>query len=328
MIIHFHFHSRATGITRTVESIVPILNKYSGSFVFGYGIKAPKISWISLLRLIYSDRKLVIHTHRNIEILFALFLRKMRGKFKLIFTRHSDGKPAKLSCLLMKKADHLVTLNSTMAENIPYPNTLIKHGVNIDIFKIHKKQKIANIHQKNLISIIGRIRPPKGQIVVLRTLTAILRNNSDWGLVMIGKIDDKKYAEEIMSMASENGIASQVYIMPESNKIIDYYFASNIIVIASFTEGFSLVCLEAMACGLITVATESVGIHSKVINHGENGFLFPKNDHEYLRKILTDIISGKINLDPDKIRQTVIDKWSLERSVKDLLKLYEISQVN
>lgn len=32
---------------------------------------------------------------------------------------------------------------------------------------------------------------------------------------MIGKIDDKKYAEEIMSMASENGIASQVYIMPE-----------------------------------------------------------------------------------------------------------------
>lgn len=188
MIIHFHFHSRATGITRTVESIVPFPNKYSGSFVFGYGIKAPKIGWISLLRLIYSDRKLVIHTHRNIEILFALFLRKMRGKFKLIFTRHSDGKPAKLSCQLMKKADHLVTLNSTMAENIPYPNTLIKHG--------------------------------------------------------------------------------------------------------------------------------------------ENGFLFPKNDHEYLRKILTDIISGKINLDPDKIRQTVIDKWSLERSVKDLLKLYEISQVN
>ena len=68
----------------------------------------------------------------------------------------------------------------------------------------------------------------------------------------------------------------QVHFIPESNKLIDYYRASTIVVIASVSEGFSLVCLEAMACGLITIATESVGIHSEVINHGENGFLFLK----------------------------------------------------
>ena len=110
--------------------------------------------------------------------------------------------------------------------------------------------------------------------------------------------------------------------MPESDEIINYYRASTIVVIASETEGFSLVCLEAMACGLVTIATEPVGIHSEVISHGDNGFLFPKNDHETLQRILTDVMSGKTIPDPEKIRRTIVENWSVEKNVKELLRLY------
>ena len=80
-----------------------------------------------------------------------------------------------------------------------------------------------------------------------------------------------------------------------------------------------------MSCGLITIATESVGIHSEAINHGENGFLFPKNDHQSLSRIISDIISKKINLNPKKIRQNILDNWNVKKSVLELLKLYEIT---
>jgi mannosyltransferase len=80
-----------------------------------------------------------------------------------------------------------------------------------------------------------------------------------------------------------------------------------------------------MACGLITIATENVGIHSEVIKHGENGYLFPKNDHEYLSSIFTDIINKKIVLVPEKIRKTILDNWSVDKSVLELLKLYELT---
>ena len=179
--------------------------------------------------------------------------------------------------------------------------------------------------QDKLISVIGRIRATKGQLVVLKALTGLLGNHPGWGLALIGKIDENDYADKIISLASETGISSQVHFLPERDDIISYYWASNAVVIASVSEGFSLVCLEAMACGLITIATELVGIHSEVIRYGENGFLFPRNDHESLSRILADVMSGKINIDKGKIRQTIVDKWSVEKNVKELMRLYASS---
>jgi hypothetical protein len=35
-------------------------------------------------------------------------------------------------------------------------------------------------------------------------------------------------------------------------------------------------------------------------------------------------MSKKVSLNPEKIRQTIVDKWSVEKNVKELLKLYGI----
>jgi mannosyltransferase len=325
MIVHTHFHSHKTGVTRSVENIIPVMNKFSGALVFGYGIDAPKISLLHLLKLVYSGNKLVIHTHRNNEIIFALLLRLLGGKFKLIFTRHSESKPSHFTLWLMKKADHIVSLSSSMSKNLPLQSTIIQHGVNTEIFDIGEKISIKGIPQKNLISVIGRIRPAKGQLVVMKALIEPLKNNAEWGLLLIGKIDDKEYSDEIISAAKHNGISSQVHSIPESDEIINYYRACKIVVIASISEGFSLVCLEAMACGLITIATETVGIHSEVITNGENGFLFPINDDKFLSRIITNVMSEKTSLNPEKIRQTIVENWSVEKNVRELLKLYETS---
>jgi mannosyltransferase len=322
MIVHTHFHSHKTGVTRSVENIIPVMNKFSGALVFGYGIDAPKISLLHLLKLIYSGKKLVIHTHRNNEIIFALLLRSLGGKFKMIFTRHAESKPSDFTLWLMKKADHVISLSLSMSKNLPLQSTIIQHGVNTEIFTIREKICLEGIPQKNLISVIGRIRPAKGQLVIMKALIEPLKYNTDWGLLLIGKIDDRGYSDEIISIARETGISSQLHLMPESEEIINYYRASNIVVIASVSEGFSLVCLEAMACGLITIATESVGIHSEVITHGENGFLFPINDDKCLSRIITNVMSKKTSFNPEKIRQTIVEKWSVEKNVQELLKLY------
>ncbi len=322
MVVHIHFHSHKTGVTRSVENIIPVLNRYTEARVFGYGIDAPKINLLNLLKLIYSPGKAVIHAHRNNEIIFALLLRTLGGKFRLVFTRHAETRPSGFTAWLMRKADDVVSLSPSMSKNLDCRNTLIPHGVNTEIFNIHEKSGIAGIGQDKLISVIGRIRAAKGQLVVLKALAGILGNHPGWGLALIGKIDENDYADKIISLAAESGISSQVHFIPESDEIINYYNASNVVVIASISEGFSLVCLEAMACGVLTIATESVGIHSEVIRHGENGFLFPGNDHESLSRILADVMSGKIKIDKEKIRQTIVEKWSVEKNVQELLRLY------
>lgn len=325
MIIHLHFHRRATGVTRSIESILPLLNRCVEARAFGYGIKVPKTGLSGLLRIIWSGERLVMHAHRNNELIFALLLRMLGGKFLLVFTRHSDTPPSEFTRFLMKRADRLISLNPAMSESMPFKNTLVRHGVNTEIFKIGEKKKLEGIPQENLIIVVGRIRAEKGQITVIKAAAPLLRNNTGWGLLLIGKTDKGEYLNEILSIATKNGISGQVHIIPENNDILNYYHASRIVVIASLSEGFSLVCLEAMACGLLTIATESVGIHSDVINNGENGFLFTKNDHESLSRIVSDIMSQKISLDAEKIRKSIVDNWSVEKSVSELMKLYGIT---
>jgi mannosyltransferase len=325
MVIHIHFHSHKTGVTRSIENIIPVLNKYTEAGVFGYGIDATKTGLLSLLKLIYSKKDIVIHAHRNNEMIFALHLRRCGGSFKLIFTRHSLTRPSGFTCYLMRKADHVVSLCSAMSEILPVKSTIIPHGINTDLFRINERTVIPGLQQEKLVCVAGRIRYTKGQLVVMKALAPVLKVNPTWGLMMIGKIDEKKYAEEILSTASKFDVARQVHFIPETDEIVKFFQASSVAIIASMSEGFSLVCLEAMACGLITIATDKVGIHPEVIDNGRNGFLFPVNDHESLRSIFTDIVSGKVQIEPERIRQTIVDNWSVEKSVKELMKLYDTS---
>lgn len=325
MIIHIHFHSHRTGVTRSVETIIPVMNRYAEARVFGYGIDCPKLSFMGLLRNVFADRGTIIHTHRNNEILFALLLRLLGARFRLFFTRHSDTLPAGFTIWLMKKADQVISLNPGMAESLPVSNIMIPHGVDTEIFSAGEKTVVQGIKQKLLVSVVGRIRPSKGQLVAMKAIAPLLSDNRDWGLMLIGKVDDNGYAAEICEAANRNGVKDQVHFIPETSEIVKYYKASSVVIIPSVSEGFSLVCLEAMACGLITVATETVGIHESVIEHGKNGFLFPVNDEISLNRILEDVISGRAKPDPGEIRKTIVEKWSVDNNVSELMKAYNNS---
>lgn len=325
MIIHLHFHRRTTGVSRSIENLMPCLRKHTDAAVLGYGINTQKIKLLPFLKKIAAGKIKIIHTHRVNEIIFALALRLFGAKFKLFFTRHSENKPARFTRFLMKKADVLVSLSQEMSKKLPSGNVIIPHGVNTDIFDISAKKNLNGIPQEKLITVIGRIRPAKGQLVAMKASAPVLKNNPDWGIVFVGKCDDNKYAEKILSVAETYGIARSVHLIPETKDIKSFYDASDIIVIASTSEGFSLVCLEAMACGKITVATEKTGIHSQVIKHGENGFLFPVNDTKQLEILLSDLVSGKVTPDTEKIRNTVVQDWSIGKAASELYKLYENS---
>ena len=322
MIIHIHFHSRKTGVTRSVETIIPVMNRYAEARVFGYGIDSPKIGFLGLFRTVYPGGGTIIHTHRNNEIIFALLLRLLGAKFRLIFTRHSDTKPSGFTLWLMNKADSVISLNPGMAKSLPCRNVMIPHGVDTEIFAPGEKTGIPGIGQKNLVTVAGRIRPSKGQLVAMKAIAGLLASNREWGLMLVGRVDNTAYANEIRELAIKNNVESQVHFLPETDEITKYYRASSVVIIPSVSEGFSLVCLEAMACGVLTIATATAGIHGSVIQHGINGFLFPVNDDAALSRILNEVIPGEAKPDPEIIRGTIVEKWSVDNNVRELLKVY------
>ena len=90
VLIHTHFHRRKTGVTRSIENVLPFFDDDFETYVYGSNIDGNKITTSKLKSILFSDLKTVVHCHRNNEIIRMLWYRFLGAKFKLIATRHAE----------------------------------------------------------------------------------------------------------------------------------------------------------------------------------------------------------------------------------------------
>ena len=322
ILIHTHFHKRRTGVTRSIENVLPFFNKEYETYVYGYNVEGDKITTSKLKKLLFSDREVVVHCHRNNEIMRMLFLRFLGAKFKLIATRHAETTPSGLTLKLLKKADKVVTLIESMSKNLGIKNTVVGHGVNVDLFSPKKDVALENIQQENVILCAGRVRKAKGQVVLLEA-AKVLKEHKNWALVIVGKIDKPAFLEELKTIAKKHHIADQVYFVDETSDIVSYYQASKIAVVPSFSEGFSLVTAEAMSCGCSVIATKNVGVHSSLIDNQKNGYLFEAGATSELEILLSKSLKNEIPLLGKEAREEILKNWSAKKEAENLMAVYK-----
>ena len=322
ILIHTHFHKRRTGVTRSIENVLPFFNKEYETYVYGYNVEGDTITTSKLKKLLFSDREVVVHCHRNNEIMRMLFLRFLGAKFKLIATRHAETTPSVLTLKLLKKADKVVTLIESMSKNLGIKNTVVGHGVNVDLFSPKKDVALENIQQENVILCAGRVRKAKGQVVLLEA-AKVLKEHKNWALVIVGKIDKPAFLEELKTIAKKHHIADQVYFVDETSDIVSYYQASKIAVVPSFSEGFSLVTAEAMSCGCSVIATKNVGVHSSLIDNQKNGYLFEAGATSELETLLSKSLKNEIPLLGKEAREEILKNWSAKKEAENLMAVYK-----
>lgn len=323
ILIHFHIHRRRTGVSSSVENVLPYFKNDFDTYLFGSNISwEPTIGRSQLKKLLKENRPATIHVHRNNELMRALWLRFMGFKFKLVASRHAATKPSGFTLKLLAKADEVISLTEEVKNLLPFPSTVIGHGVNTACFKPNKEAKIKGVSQKNVVLVAGRVREKKGQEVFINALIPLLKSNPDWAGVVVGKVDEPDFVKKLQLKITEAQVENQLYFFSETRNIAAFYQAAVITVVPSYSEGFSLVCLEAMASGSIAVATAEVGVHSQVIQEGKTGFLFPVGDHKKLSAILSDIIQGNRTASSKDARDYIVKYWSAEKEANQLIEVY------
>jgi mannosyltransferase len=322
ILIHTHFHKRRTGITRSIENVLPFFNEKFETYIYGYNVKGKKISLPRLKTLLFSNREVVVHCHRNNEMMRMLFYRFFGAKFTFVATRHAETDPSKFTKLLLKKADKVITLIKSMSKNLGIPNAIVGHGVDVDLFIPKQDVRRGNIEQENIILCAGRVRKAKGQLVLLES-AKVLKHHKNWALVIVGKVDKPTFLEELASIAKKHEIENQVYFIDETKDIISYYQASKLVVIPSYSEGFSLVTAEAMSCGCSVIATKNVGVHSSLITHSKNGYLVDVGNVSELETLLLKVITNEIPHLGKNAREEIVENWSAEKEANHLMELYQ-----
>ena len=321
ILVHTHFHKRKTGVTRSIENVLPFFSDDFETYVYGSNIDGNKLTTSKLKEILFSDKSLVVHCHRNNEIMRMLYYRFLGAKFTLIATRHAETVPSGLTKFLLKKADRVVTLIKSMSENLGIKNTIVGHGVRVDEFVSNATKKLENIPQENIILNAGRVRKAKGQLVLLEA-AKVLKEHKDWALVIVGKVDKPQFLEELKEIAKKFKIVSQVYFIDETRDIVSYYQAAKIVVAPSYSEGFSLVTAEAMSCECSVIATKNVGVHSSLIFNAKNGYLFEAGNIKELETLLLKSIKKEIPLLGKPAREEIVKNWSAKHEAKNLIEVY------
>lgn len=151
----------------------------------------------------------------------------------------------------------------------------------------------------------GRERQ-KGIDEVLELMPSLQRRHPDLVYLVAGEGPDKARLE---AKARQLGLGDAVIFagyVPETEKA-DHYRLADAFVLAGSREGFGIVLLEAMACGLPVVASKLDGSR-EALRDGELGILVDPSDPEDLQAGLLRALERPVGVVPDGL-----DYFSAER---------------
>lgn len=163
--------------------------------------------------------------------------------------------------------------------------TVIPNALKADFFRLPAKPKTDNI-----LLYVGVINHRKNIRHLLESMARLRQQGKIFHLHIVGDFVDQAYADAVQMDIDSFGISEQLKFWgwQSQAEVMRLLTASDILVMPSLQETLPMVIAEAKAAGKVVVASQVGGI-PEMINHGEDGFLFPSGQTDELTSILSNL---------------------------------------
>jgi len=182
----------------------------------------------------------------------------------------------------IEKSDGITSISEYLRQRtvavfgVPNEIRVIRNFVNCELYHPDNEKKRAADYApggEKLLIHLSNFRPVKRVLDCVRILAEV-RRSVGAHLLMVGDGPERGPAEHL---ARELGVERHVSFLGKQNHVERLIPLAHVLLMPSELESFGLVALEAMACGVVPVATRVGGV-PELITDGEDGFLEPVGD--------------------------------------------------
>jgi glycosyltransferase involved in cell wall biosynthesis len=251
---------------------------------------------------------------------FVLFLsgstrREGQPRFKLA----AEG-------MLLRRASRIISVSEAAKKNCikayslsPSLIEVVHNGIKIDEIQAlsehsSEDEDLDRMKKKEGFDIVfvGRVIPRKGLDVLLQAVRGLEKKTNVW---VIGGGETARYE----ALAEELKVREQVEFLGRKENPFPALKHADLFVLPSRSEGFPNVLLEAMALARPVLAADCETGPSEIID-GTNGWLFPVEDSETLRRQISDLIEDDYKRTEmgRKAKETVRDNFRLETQLSKI----------
>jgi mannosyltransferase len=133
---------------------------------------------------------------------------------------------------------------------------------------------------------------------------------------------DSRLAEEMRQRARSAGLADRLIFVEPTNAIERYFRSADVFALPSAREAMPMALLEAMACGLPSVAWRLPRVTDVIIDEGVSGLLVDSVDGlaDAIELLATD--TPRAQAIGARARQTIVDRFGIERTAERWLAAY------
>jgi glycosyltransferase involved in cell wall biosynthesis len=168
----------------------------------------------------------------------------------------------------------------------------IYNGLDLGMFRpcrdetLRRELRVAD--DQILIGSVGNIRPAKGYEDLLWTARIIVSRLPACRFVIIGQ-GEEELMGKLLTLRKELELEEKVHFIGFRDEIWRMLNNLDLFLLTSRTEGFSISCIEAMACGVPVIATRSGG-PEEILTEEQDGLLVPVGQPEEIARAVIRMI--------------------------------------
>jgi mannosyltransferase len=305
-VVVTNFDRNFSGVSATIANVLPVQAERLDVGLLGRDLglsDVRRIDWGEVFRRGWAKPAgkpfRIWHVRRNLEMEWAVIARDLlRMPIRTVFTSASKRRHSWRPRWLISRMDAVVATSDEAASNIPNTWSVVPHGIDTRKFIPPGDRKAAwralGWPGEMGIGMFGRVRPAKGTDLFVEALCRVLPEFPAVTALINGMVKPRHalFARKLRERIAAAGLTDRV-IWSETGgyeELIARFQGMSLMVACPRREEFGLTPIEAMACGVPTLLSDT-GAFRNMTEEGETGFMVPAGDVETLSARLCEMLS-------------------------------------